>query len=561
MVTGVGTGRYAAFISYSHKDGAAARALHARLERYRIPRRLVGTPGDHGPVPARLTPIFRDREELPAAGDLSEKVRAALAASDSLVVLCSEHSAASQWVAREIAAFRELNPGRPVLAAVIAGEPDECFPQALIEPGASGATIEPLAADLRKAGDGQRLGFLKLVAGLTGLGLDALIQRDAARAIRRVTAVTLTALAATLVMAVLTVVAVTARQEADRQRAGAEGLVEFMLTDLRTKLKGVGRIDVMDAVNQRAFTYYANQQDLNPLPDESLERLARVLHAKGEDEISRGNMEPGLARFREAHAVTAAALARHPDDPKAIFAHGQSDYWIGRVHELRGEWPPTARYYADYARSGERLIAIDPGNPDFMMERGWGQLNLGIVALNGRKAYAEASAEFREAIGWFARAEQIRKDDPAILTELAKSNAWLADSLMRAKRIEESLAARREQLRISEQLLAADPDNATRIFDLANAERAVGRTTAVAGKPMQGDAIERLAYARAVWLVARDPSNGEWLLLKALIACDLLARAPVPRQAGLRAAIASAHGSFAASRSPRIAELAQCTAH
>ena len=86
---------YRAFLSYSHRDAAQARALHRRLETYRIPRRLVGRDGDRGPVPARLAPIFRDREELPAAGDLSETVRAALARSGALIVICSPHSAAS----------------------------------------------------------------------------------------------------------------------------------------------------------------------------------------------------------------------------------------------------------------------------------------------------------------------------------------------------------------------------------------------------------------------------------------------------------------------------------
>src|SRR5688572_19879526 len=113
-----GAARYAAFLSYSHKDAAAARWLHRKLETYRIPRRLVGTEGDRGTVPARLTPIFRDREELPAAGDLSEKVRAALAASDNLIILCSPNSAASPWVAKEISAFRGLHPGKPVFAAI-----------------------------------------------------------------------------------------------------------------------------------------------------------------------------------------------------------------------------------------------------------------------------------------------------------------------------------------------------------------------------------------------------------------------------------------------------------
>ncbi|MEI9851855.1 MAG: TIR domain-containing protein [Sphingomonas sp.] len=147
-------------------------------------------------------------------------MRAALAASDSLIVLCSPHAAASPWVAREIEAFRELNPGRPVLAAIVDGEPADCFPSALSSAGA-----EPLAADLRRSGDGQRLGFLKLVAGLTGVGLDALVQRDAARQIRRVTAVTLVAIAATLVMAVLTVVALSAppRGGASARRSGEIG--------------------------------------------------------------------------------------------------------------------------------------------------------------------------------------------------------------------------------------------------------------------------------------------------------------------------------------------------
>ncbi|MEI9851854.1 MAG: hypothetical protein WDN24_14620 [Sphingomonas sp.] len=53
MMTSIAAAHYTAFISYSHKDAAAARALHRRLEAYRVPRRLAGGAGDHGPVPAR----------------------------------------------------------------------------------------------------------------------------------------------------------------------------------------------------------------------------------------------------------------------------------------------------------------------------------------------------------------------------------------------------------------------------------------------------------------------------------------------------------------------------
>src|ERR1041385_4390728 len=119
--------RYWAFISYSHKDAAFGRKLHKRLESYVLPQRLVGRETARGTVPRRLTPIFRDREELPAAGDLTAEVRAALQVSRSLIVVCSPAAAASPWVAREAETFRALHPERPILAAIVEGEPDECF--------------------------------------------------------------------------------------------------------------------------------------------------------------------------------------------------------------------------------------------------------------------------------------------------------------------------------------------------------------------------------------------------------------------------------------------------
>ena len=171
--------RYHAFISYSHRDEAAARWLHRKLETYRFPSRLVGRNTPFGPLPRTLAPIFRDREELSAGPSLPEKVQQALAASHALLVICSPHAAASAWVNREIEEFRALHPERPILLALVDGSPDTAFPPA-IRAGA-GATFEPLAADLRPEGDGRRLGVLKLLAGLVDVPLGDLVQRDAQR--------------------------------------------------------------------------------------------------------------------------------------------------------------------------------------------------------------------------------------------------------------------------------------------------------------------------------------------------------------------------------------------
>lgn len=75
------TERYGAFISYSHADQGVARWLHRALETYALPRGLVGRETPFGPAPRRLPPVFRDRDELPASGDLGQELRLALAAA------------------------------------------------------------------------------------------------------------------------------------------------------------------------------------------------------------------------------------------------------------------------------------------------------------------------------------------------------------------------------------------------------------------------------------------------------------------------------------------------
>jgi formylglycine-generating enzyme required for sulfatase activity len=173
-------GPYAAFISYSSKDAAFARRVHRSLERYRIPKSLgVFDPSGAGSI-NRIYPVFRDREELPA-GKLSAAIEAALQASGALVVVCSPNSAASPWVQREIEYFKGLGRAERIFAIIaddasfaVDGREHHNFPPAL-------RALEPLAADARRDRDGFRSAWLKIVAGLIGVSVGALQNRDQAR--------------------------------------------------------------------------------------------------------------------------------------------------------------------------------------------------------------------------------------------------------------------------------------------------------------------------------------------------------------------------------------------
>ena len=175
--------RYWAFISYNKNDARWARWLHRAIETYGIPAQLVSHPTPAGqPAPKRFRPLFRDRDELPAALDLGAKVEEALHAAHYLIVICSPHAARSKWVNKEIETFQSFGRLSCVLAIIVEGEPNvggqrECFPPAL-------RLHEPIAADARPEGDGKRRAKLKLLAGMLGVNFDALYQRDTKRRIR-----------------------------------------------------------------------------------------------------------------------------------------------------------------------------------------------------------------------------------------------------------------------------------------------------------------------------------------------------------------------------------------
>jgi hypothetical protein len=189
--------KYRAFISYSHRDRRAAAWLHSAIENYRVPKSLVGNPSRDGSIPPQVFPIFRDRDELGSASDLSASIRDALAQSAYLIVLCSPSAAKSRWVNQEVIEFKRLGRAERIHAFIVDGDPGaessghECFPPALrFNLGTSGdpdehQPVEPLAADMRPEADGKRDAKLKLIAGLLGISFNDLRKREVIAARKR----------------------------------------------------------------------------------------------------------------------------------------------------------------------------------------------------------------------------------------------------------------------------------------------------------------------------------------------------------------------------------------
>lgn len=514
---------YFAFLSYSHRDAAMARWLHEELEKFRVPSHLVGRITDNGTVPRRLAPIFRDLQELPASGDLGAEIRAAIAASQFLVVLCSPDAAVSKWTNAEIEAFKRARPEGCAFAAIVGGEPfasempgredEECLPEALrfkLDRRGRITTrrAEPLAADLRETGHARRVGFLKLVAGMLGVGLDELVQREAVRRHRRLAILAAASLAGMVVTSSLAVAAIQGRDEARDQRRMAESLVGFMLGDLRAKLEPLGRLDVLDSVGARALEYYQSQ-DTSSLSDGSLARRSKALTLIGEIANTRGDLDRALNLYREAYAGTAEALRRDPANPERMFDHAQNVFWVGYIDHQRGRFDQAEASMREYQRLALAMVASEPGNPKWQLEQSYADSNLGVLLMERRK-FAEAGSIF---------ARELRNSEAMLAAEpnntrhqdrLVEALAWLAEAREHRGDLEGAIGQRERQIGLIEQFSSGRPEAAELKRKLMNSERAVGRLFVARGDRAQGLEHLRRAVSLAGELIRTEPNNTEW---------------------------------------------------
>ena len=516
--------RYMAFLSYSHRDEETAHWLHETLEQFKVPPRLVGQLTDMGAVPKRLTPIFRDRHELAAAGDLSEEIEEAMAGSRFLIVLCSPAAAKSKWINEEIICFKRMHDDNRILAAIIGGEPfasdiagrevEECFPPALRvhydgrgKPTAQRA--EPLAADLRETGDGRRVGMLKIAAGMLGVGLDDLAQREAQRRQRRLAVLTIASIAGMLWSSGLAYTAIQARDEARDQRREAEGLLGFMLGDLRQKLEPVGRLDVLDAVGARALAYF-EKQDKASLSDEALAQRSKALTLMGEIAESRGDLDGALRRYREALAGTAEALRRFPDDPQRMFDQAQSVYWLGSVAMGRGQISEAAIRFREYRRLADAMIAADGDNPRWQLEGVYASTNLGRVELEQAR-YSDAAATFQASVGAMDLLTAAKPENQEYLKLMLEALAYHGDALDRSGRLEPAIAQRERQLMLlSPHLAQAQPDADLRLKAMtANMHLSLLRFATGETRVALDHAAAAVGIGRR--LVELEPSNADWM--------------------------------------------------
>lgn len=515
--------KYRAFLSYSHADSKWARWLHHALESYRPPRHLQAP---NGKVPSgRLSPIFRDRDELPSAANLSEMVTAALTQSEWLIIICSPRATKSRWVNEEIRTFRRLGRSAKILCFIIDGEPGsgdhrECFPEALtVAETEGGAPLEPVAADARAHGDGRNNAMLKIAAGMLGVGFDALRQRETRRRYRRLVAIATGSLLITAMTIVLAINAVIARNEAQERRAQADDLIEFMLGDLRVQLRKIGRLDVFQSVGDKALEYFAAQTDGDD-SRHTLTQRARNLRQIGEVRREQGDMPSALEAFNESLRITELMAASEPENAETQLEMVNSRFYVGHVHWQRGELSLARAIFESNIPIVDAVSEKDPGNTAWLVERAYAHTNLGRVQeLEG--AYEDALIAYRVVMDVNQRLTELEPENPEWNMELGFANNNLGKLLFALGRLDEAETHFRNDLDIKHQIHTADPSHNVQRSYLAVSQYYLGQLLVARGAYAEGKPLLLAALGHFEYLGTVDPERQGWRSRRANIEREL----------------------------------------
>lgn len=439
--------KYRAFISYSHRDEKWAAWLHAALETYRVPKALVGKTTAFGTIPNRLAPVFRDRDELASATDLGQELTQALRDSACQIVICSPAAARSRWVNEEVITFKRLGRSNRVFCLIVDGEPNasspdqqEAFPEGVrFKIGADGQLsrepAEPIAADVRPGKDGKTNAKLKIVAGMLGIGLDGLKQREQARRQRRLMVLAAAAVVGMTITSVLAATAWLARLEAESQRARALAEAEtarqttnFMVDLFRVSdpSESLGNtITAREILDKGAVRIETELQDRPEIQATLMDTIGTVYK-------SLGLYAPAQSLLEHSLEARSALPGSHGPDVATSLDH------LGQLLTLRADYEPAERSLREALEIRRRETGVR-GAPAAATLADLGDL----LTLQGK--YSEATPVIDEAL---SIRRELYGDAPAAevaesLQDLAFNRYYLGDYDQAIDTMRSALAMRR----------------------------------------------------------------------------------------------------------------------
>jgi tetratricopeptide (TPR) repeat protein len=324
---------------------------------------------------------------------------------------------------------------------------------------------------------------------------------------------------------------VRARDEAQRaervaitRKQAAERLIDYMFSDMKTRLSAAGRLDMLAGLGAEVRRYYATlARGPGGMPREDELRWAEAIDLIGQAEKVSGKPDQALATWREARDKLSALV----QSSKAGSTHrlrqmiAKLDFETAQVFHERGQLADETARLEAARQEYDDLLKTNATSVDLLLGAAETHDHLGDLLRNEGKV-DEAFEQYSEAKGERERATS-QGNGKVTDEKMALSTSHLKLGSVYQNRGESGTALDeyKKALKLREELLAVTPDDVTlrqRVLDvvdqLAELERQVGDDDAAI-------AAYREALPVTQGLVRRDPTNTEWARQRGNLLADL----------------------------------------
>jgi eukaryotic-like serine/threonine-protein kinase len=347
-----------------------------------------------------------------------------------------------------------------------------------------------------------------------------------------------------------------AAQRATRARNEAEKLISFMSTDLRDKLNPIGRLDLLDDVNQKIQAYYrafvasedgpeilrqrsivlVNYGDIrrfrgdlvgalesyqsalvtekaltkkNPKNAEWQRDLAANLEKIGDVLIAQGKVDDGLDNYRQSLAIRETVAAQDPNNSTWQRELALSYEDLGHVLSAEGRWEGALQNLRQSLLIRQNLATRDPDNALGQRSIFTCLAAIGYV-LNARGDLSEALDVYRSSLGITQALTAKDPTDANFQRDLSISLERIGDVLKAQGNLNDALNSFRDSLAIRQKLADRDATNSLWQSDVAWSYQEIGDVLIAQHNIEAGlqNYYDSLTIAQR--LTKQDPSNQEW---------------------------------------------------
>jgi eukaryotic-like serine/threonine-protein kinase len=299
-----------------------------------------------------------------------------------------------------------------------------------------------------------------------------------------------------------------AAKRATLARNDAGKLINYMTTDLRDKLKPIGRLDLLDDVNQRVLGYYAALGNASNSPDILSQRSVALANA-GDIQKDRGDLVAALKSYSDSLDIRERLARQNPlnSDWQRYWALAIGN--VGDVLDLQGKSSIALERYQMALKILKDLVARQSGNVGLRHDLSVMYENIGHV-LENRGDLTHALQSYQDCLLIRRELKRQEANNTERDHDISLILLRIGQVFSRQGSLSDTTNSYRESLAIQQKLVDAEPTNAMWQQELSTSKERVAYALSEQGD--LGGALDMLqdSLAMVLKLTEKDPSNALW---------------------------------------------------